>query len=92
MEYCKRGLPPRTHALVDSFWSAHSAYLMDRGARATPDDDEGRLEYIAANLLYSISSCARAQDLVRSPANKGHWLTLYRTLITDAPIEESKLR
>ncbi|KAF8909095.1 hypothetical protein CPB85DRAFT_1308397 [Mucidula mucida] len=92
VEYCKRGLPPRTHALVDSFWSAHSAYLMDRGARTTPDDDEGRLEYIAANLLYSISACARAQDLVRSPANKGHWLTLYRTLITDAPIEESKLR
>ncbi|KAF8989067.1 hypothetical protein BDZ89DRAFT_1087506 [Hymenopellis radicata] len=92
VEDCKKGMLPRTQDLVDSFWSAHSADLISRGAPDAPevqDNDKMRFRYIGSSLLFSMSACSRARDLLERPLNRGHsltnsWLTLYRTLFTGA--------
>ncbi|KAF8993923.1 hypothetical protein BDZ89DRAFT_1085468 [Hymenopellis radicata] len=98
VEDCKKGMAPRTQDLVDSFWSTHSAELMNRGASEAPDDKH-RLCYIGSSLLYSMSACSRAGDLLQRPLNRGHsltnsWLTLHRTLFTEAAgcLENAKIR
>ncbi|KAF9020229.1 hypothetical protein BDZ89DRAFT_1072411 [Hymenopellis radicata] len=51
------------------------------------------------SLLYSMSACSRALDLLQRPLNWGHsltnrWLTLHRTLFTEAAgcLEHAKIR
>ncbi|KAF8909085.1 hypothetical protein CPB85DRAFT_1308351 [Mucidula mucida] len=89
VEDSKKGMSRRVQALADTFWSAHGTDVIGRGAPDAPDSDQTQLGYISDNLLYSLSACARALDLLHSPLTRGHtltnnWLTLYRTLFTEA--------
>ncbi|KAF8909082.1 hypothetical protein CPB85DRAFT_1308341 [Mucidula mucida] len=89
VEDSKKGMSRRVQALADTFWSAHGTDVIGRGAPDAPDGDQTQLRYISDNLLYSLSACARALDLLHSPLTRGHtltnnWLTLYRTLFTEA--------